>query len=61
MTESATVSIRIPADLLDHIDQSAAQAGENRTSYIVSWLPDAYALGDGHTQTQADKHQRSDR
>jgi uncharacterized protein (DUF1778 family) len=42
MSDTATVSLRLPTELIQHIDDSAAQAGQNRTNYILSWLPEAY-------------------
>lgn len=40
MSGSTTFSIRIDADMLERIDQAAERAGENRSTYILSWVPE---------------------
>lgn len=42
MSDTTTFSIRITKPLLDRIDRAAAQAGETRSTYILSWLPEYY-------------------
>jgi hypothetical protein len=42
-SSTQTISLRVPATLVERIDQSAIQNGETRTDYILSWLPDNYS------------------
>lgn len=61
MSQTSTISLRLADQLIEAIDKSAAQAGQNRTEYIASWLPDAYIDHLGRTETPADKQHSSDR
>jgi len=43
MTETRSVSMQLPAELVDRIDANALAAnGGNRTQYILSYLPETY-------------------
>lgn len=48
---ATNISMRVEPELLDRIDASASQAGQTRTDYILSWLPDTY---DRNTNTSRD-------
>jgi hypothetical protein len=48
-----TISLRVPAALVERIDQSAIRNGETRTDYILSWLPDYYDEPGGNTERQS--------
>lgn len=43
ISRTQTISLRVPAALVERIDESALRNGETRTDYILSWLPDNYA------------------
>ena len=43
-----TISLRIDPGALDRIDHAAECAGETRTTYILSWVPE-YWPEPGHT------------
>jgi predicted DNA binding CopG/RHH family protein len=42
MATGQNVNMRIPDELLEHIDHNATQAGLSRTQYILSYLPENY-------------------
>lgn len=46
-----TISLRVPTGLIKRIDDSAIRAGETRTDYILSWLPDTYEAPAGNTSS----------
>jgi predicted DNA-binding protein len=58
LSETANISLRLPIELIERIDRSAVQAGENRTSYIISYLPDAYT---STAEGSKDKQRSNDR
>jgi hypothetical protein len=37
-TRTTTITLRLSHELLDRIESNAKRAGENRNSYIASWL-----------------------
>jgi hypothetical protein len=37
-TRTTTITLRLSRQLLDRIDDNAKRAGDNRNSYIASWL-----------------------
>jgi hypothetical protein len=41
MASSSIVTMRLDDALIQRIDTAAERAGLSRTSYIVSWLPEA--------------------
>jgi predicted DNA-binding protein len=47
-----TISLRVPTELVERIDQSAIRNGETRTEYILNWLPDNYDEPARNTQHQ---------
>lgn len=42
MASTANVTLRLPTELLERIDQAALQANTSRTEYMLSWLPVRY-------------------
>lgn len=61
MSDSATFSMRVPTDLLARVDHNAAQAGMNRTQYLLSWLPENHEPTNGDTETPSSKQSKPSR
>jgi hypothetical protein len=38
-TRTTTFTLRVPHEVLAEIDRDAKRAGQDRTAYILSWLP----------------------
>lgn len=58
MSDTSTISLRLPVKLIQRIDRSAAQAGMNRTEYVTSYLPETY---DSSTEQQSAKQRNNAR
>jgi hypothetical protein len=37
---TANLTLRVPTALLERIDRNAERAGQTRTTYVLSWLPE---------------------
>jgi predicted DNA binding CopG/RHH family protein len=57
MAGDQNINMRINAETLDSIDHNAKQNGQNRTTYILSWLPDTYKPAPSKAETQQNKQQ----
>jgi uncharacterized protein (DUF1778 family) len=57
MPGAQNINMRIDDDTLDSIDHNAKQNGQNRTTYILSWLPDTYKPAQSKAETTTDKQQ----
>jgi predicted DNA-binding protein len=58
LSETANISLRLPIELIERLDRNAVQAGTNRTSYILSYLPETY---DSTAESSTDKQRSNDR
>jgi hypothetical protein len=52
------VSMRLPIQLVERIDQSAVRAGISRTEYVLSYLPEHY---DSNAESSQDKQRSNSR
>ncbi len=42
-TRTTTITLRVSHELLARIDNQAKRAGQDRNSYVLSWLPEYYS------------------